>query len=373
MGILRLKSADAADFVDLRYTNAESLITSATLNETGRAIADVYTLTLSAVVLGAPSTGTITVDTDDGSGKGPYEQVFTGVLLDNSTTRSDIVPGVDLKFSNSGSLANGWSSVVYVGFFAGILQAGNPLGTVEDWSSGVDDPGTTAGAAGDPGFVGKFLVVNTGAEAVANAQLVFRPRAVLVNRQTPFGFKSIEVVDDTPTERADPDGTIRPITFTFANLDAAASPDEIDVRMDEGSGAATFDVRNLDTATDLTSTQLLMDEATRYQIREAGAKLQGLVFTLASTATNGSEENVLAFNKRHVEFALDVAGTPGTWGTGPLTLTQSGESAGTIQPAGAVPVWIRWNVGALAKLNQSPFPGDLTAEYSLTGEADWLG
>jgi hypothetical protein len=43
-----------------------------------------------------------------------------------------------------------------------------------------------------------------------------------------------------------------------------------------------------------------------------------------------------------------------------------------ILPAGAVVVWVRWNIASTASARQNVFPGDLSAEYALTGEAEWL-
>jgi hypothetical protein len=54
-----------------------------------------------------------------------------------------------------------------------------------------------------------------------------------------------------------------------------------------------------------------------------------------------------------------------------VVLTEAGESAGVITPAGSAILWVKLDVGALAELDQSPFPADVTTEYSLTGEAGW--
>jgi hypothetical protein len=371
VGNLRAKDATGATFIDLRYANAESLITAATLEGTGREIADVYTITVSDFAAGSPNTFTATVTT--ASTKNPYHStVFAGVVADGATARRDIIPGVTLTFTASGSLANGWSSTVSIGWYAGTQVAGNPSGVQLSWASGVGLPGLGSVAAGEPGAIGKFLLTNTGAESLADAKLEFFPRLKLVNKTLPWGLHSIEVIDTTPVERVAGDGQILPITFTFANLDTAASPDEIDVLMNEGSGAATFDVRDLDAGANITSTQLKMDGTTRYQIRESGAKLENAIFRVATTATTAAVENVLAFNRRNVEFALDVAGTPGTWGTSSLTLTQSGQPTGVILPGGTVAVWVRWNIPATASAKQNVFPGDLVASYALTGIAGWL-
>lgn len=368
-GFLRPKDATGASFLDIRYANTTGSLISATptLDGSGREIGDVYTLVASAVALGAPNTCTITVTS--ASGLGPYDGgVFAGVVCDGATTRDDIVPGVVLTFSSSGSLANGWTSTVSVGLWAGLITAGNPGGTQISWASGINLPGSGVVSSGDPSFIAKILMTNTGASVLTGCALRLLPRAKLVKKSGNRAIASIRVVNTTPTEH-DVGGQIQPINFTFANLDTAATPDEIDVLMD---AVAAFDVTEVETGTPLTSTQLKMD-GTEYQIAESGAYCEGVIFALASTATNASEENVLVFNVRHVEIALDNAGTPGTWGTTDLVLTQSGQPSGNINPAGACAVWVRIDTQALASNKQNPFPGDLSVQYDDTGEADWLG
>lgn len=368
-GYLRPKDATGATFLDIRYANNTGSFVSATptLDGSGREISDEYLLTVSAVALGAPNTCTVTVTT--ASGLGPYDGgVFAGVVCDGATTRDDIVPGVVLTFSSSGSLANGWNSTVYVGVFSGLITAGNPAGTQISWASGINLPGSGAVSSGDPSFIAKILMTNTGASVLTGCTLRLLPRAKLVKKSGNRAIDWIRVVNTTPTENVS-SGQILPINFTFANLDTAATPDEIDVLMDAVAG---FDVVEVETGTPLTSTQLKMD-GTEYQIAESGAYCEGLIFALASTATNASEENVLVFDVRHVEIALDNAGTPGTWGTSDLTLTQSGQPSGNINPAGACAVWVRIDTQALASNKQNPFPGDLAVQYDDTGEADWLG
>jgi hypothetical protein len=368
-GSLRPRDATATTFLDLHHSNTvgSPVTGTPTLDGSGREIGDVYSAVVSAVVLGAPNTATVTVTT--ASAKGPYHnKVFTGVLFDGTTPRLDIIPGVSWVPSSSGSLANGWTAVFYVGIWANLLTAGNPGGTQLSWATGIGTPGVGAVSPGDAGFIAKINITNTGATVLTGCTLALHPRAKLVLKSGARAFTSFQVVNDTPSEHVTATQTV-PINFTFANLDTAATPDEIDVKMD----GATFDVVEVDTGTPLTSTQLKMDGTTRYQISEAGAYCEGAIFVLASTATNSSEENVLVFNVRHVEIALDVAGTPGTWGTTDLALTQSGEPSGNINPAGACNVWVRLDTSSLSSNKQNPFPADLFVEYNDTGEADWLG
>lgn len=351
-----------------RVNNTGSFIIAPTLDGSGRELGDEYLLTVSAVVLGSPNTCTITVTTASGT-PSPYHGIaFTGVVCDGATTRDDIVPGVVITPTASGSLANGWNSTVFVGVWSSLVAAGNPSGAYISWATGLGTPGALTGSSGDASFIAKIAMTNVGATVLTGCTLKLLPRAKLILKSGNRAVSFISVVNSTPNEHVVADQT-QPINLTFANLDTAATPDEIDVLMD---GVAAFDVFDVDADASITSTQLKMD-GRAYQITESGSYLEGLKFGLASTATNASAENVLVFNVRHIQIALDVAGTPGTWGTTDLTLTQSGEPSGNINPAGAVNVWIRIDTNALASNKQNPFPADISASYDDTGEADWLG
>lgn len=372
-GVLRIRDAAGTTYMDYRYSNTVGSLTAAlTFDGNGRELSDIYTLVASAVSLGSPNHATITVQCD--SDKGPYDgAVFTGVVMDGATTRDDIVPGFTWTPTASGSLANGWTTTITCGIWEGLRTAGNPTGTQLQLTSTYSTPGETAVTSGDPGMVAKVQVYNTSAEAVANAKAVLHPRCKLINKAAPRAISYVQVVNDTPFEDQAIDGTIQPIIFTFANLDTAATPDEIDVLMNEnGGGASTFDVLDIDAANPITSTQLKMDGSTRYQITESGSRMEGVIFTLASTATNSSVENLMNFNIRHTWIAPDVAGTPGTYVQTNVTLTQSGETSGTLLPSGTTYLWIRSLYSSLASNKQNPFPGDVSCEYALTGEADWL-
>ena len=372
-GVLRIRDAAGTTYMDYRYSNTTgSLLTAMTFDGSGREISDVYTLTASAVSLGSPNTATITVTA--ASGKGPYHGgVFAAVVCDGATTRSDLVGGFTVTPTASGSLANGWASNIYCGIWEGIRTAGNPTGTQLLLTTDFDSPGETSVTSGDPAMIAKVQVYNTSAEAVANAMAVLHPRSKLVNKTSPRAFAYIQIVDDTPFEDSAVDGTIEPIIFTFANLDTVASPDEIDVLMNEnGGGASTFDVLDVDAGTTITSTQLKMDGTTKYQIVESGSRMEGAVFARATTATNSSVENVLNFDVRHTWIAPDVAGTPGTWTQSSVILTQSGQPSGVINASGTVNLWVRTLISSLASNKQNPFPGDIQAEYALLGEAAWL-
>lgn len=360
-------SADLTDRLDLRVTNDTGggfNTASCVLDGDGRELADVYTLTAS----GASGThADITVTT--ASGRGPYNNYVIGAVTFDGSTRHDIVPGVALV-TNSTTPANGWVTTVKVGVWTGLQTAGNPTGAVLDYSDGVDDPGATTGSPGDPGFIGKFAIKNVGAEATVNSLAAFRPRVKIYDKTAPRAFQYGQVTSDGPSEKVDGSNQIQPIPCTFANY-TAGSPDTIDVLKNDGGGVSSFNVIDVETNTVQASLGLLMDGSTRYQVDDGASYLDEWLFVLATTARDTSVENALVFNKRHAWIAPDVSGSPGTWTQSTVTLTQSGQPSGVINPAGAALLWFRALIGTLAATKQNPFPMDIQCEYALTGEAAW--
>lgn len=374
---INIYTADAVTRLDRGYVNrVGSMFSAIGLNDTRRALADVYRYVASAQ---STNTATLTrtsaapVDTaggkyvPGGSSRGPYKAgTFAGVVFDG-TVRADLAPGVDLTMTNT-TPANGWTSDVYVGIMAGLVEAGNASGQQVQWTGAYGLPGLVSVAAGQPGFLAKVLAKNDSAEALADCKVYLRPRLKTVLLAGPALFAVTPYpVDNTPHERVDGSGKTLPVKFTVVSTGAGLAS----VKMDSGAGPITFAVRNVDTGAVLTSATLAMDGSTKYQITESGSYPENSIFVLATTATTASVENTLIFNIRHVWVANDSAGSPGTWTQNFIYLTQAGQAQGILNPAGTCLFWIKIDVGSLAALDQSPFPCDLLTEYARTGEAGW--
>jgi len=88
--------------------------------------------------------------------------------------------------------------------------------------------------------------------------------------------------------------------------------------------------------------------------------------------TNASTANILIFSPRYARIAPDVAGNPGAFVTSDITLTQSGESAGTIQPGGVAYYWEEIVVPEGANAESNPYPSNLFITGKQTGTAGWV-
>ncbi len=72
-----------------------SAVFSCTSNDDGRAIADVYELAFTDIIVGVSATVTVSCSAPNN----PYQGNSASVMLDGSTVYDDIVPGVDLIFA----------------------------------------------------------------------------------------------------------------------------------------------------------------------------------------------------------------------------------------------------------------------------------
>jgi hypothetical protein len=390
--VWRVKSADNARYLDINLdqggtvvnvggvsvTTVGSPVAAYELAEDSRELADIYVLTVSAVNLGVtPHRATVTVTAASGSNNPYHGVVWPNVAFDGTTPYETLIPGVILKGSASGSLANGWKAVVHVGIYAGILRAGNPGGIQMRWTTGYGTPGSTSVSAGEPGFWVKALFVNEGSTVRAESKLVFRPRAKVVNidDSKARAFKEGIPTQNTLDERTVAGGKVKAYRVTFSDRDVV-DPDTITMYVDSGLGPATITVRDIgDLVTGpVTSTAIKCDSSTQYVVTQAGHGLEGWLFCLEDTAADDSEENVLVFAKRHIRFRADDGTPPAEedWVDTEIYLTPTGEATpGYVDPTDAILVDIQIAPDALAPSEQNPFPGDLIVESVNAGPAGW--
>lgn len=276
-----------------------------------------------------------------------YRDTYEETVQFGVATES-LVPGAHLVVPGTG-IANSWTADVDLGDYLGAFNAG------------------TAGYVEGPT---KLAAKNTSTVDYANCLVrVDLPRIVLVRKVggAAGGLKYIRPYTTGAATNDDP-GTLEPLPYalTFANLDTAATPDEIDVKID---GSAITTVRRVDTNTTSDSLQLRRDGTERYRI-ESG-DLAGAEFVVNAAAANADTANIFVFLRRFIEIAPDVSGSPGTWGTTSVTLTESGQAAGVITAGGAAYYWRRMSVPA-GSTSWGPHPIDAFFQYSETNGVGWL-
>lgn len=347
---LRDQIWNGAAWVDsaLRTANlVGALLAAAAESATGEALADEYTLTLSAV---AGGTGTVTVQTL--SPNNPYNgRQALGVALNGATTYKNIVPGVTLTFT--AGQVNGAQSRVYVGQY---------LGTFDAFGAG----------AGVPSASTRHRVYNDGAGAVSVSVAQLLTQAVMY-KQIGNALLYVEPFADGATEKLLPGSTrTQPYNLTVANVAGAGAGKTADLRIDGALfGAASI----LDIATGaMTDSNALKAIAGGYRYRVVAGPLTGLEFSLDAACANGDESNVLIFPSRYVQIAPDDgAGGPGAWGTADVVLTQEGQAPGVVQPGGEAFYHTRILVPIASGAESNPHPANVALSGTAATPANWGG
>jgi hypothetical protein len=324
---------------DARHTNSTGTpLVSSDGNGSGEAIADVYTLAFSSVI--ASTSATVTVSTS--SLNNPYNGRTKSVNLDGTTVYDDVVPGVDLVFSASGSFTNSWAAQVRVGRYEGEFEA-------------------FGAGAGVPGTGRRHRVQNTGSGPATSCLVQIVNIAKYVRKVgTVFDFVRPHAPDATIKFDAD---QIVGYAITVENKAGAGAGITADIKVD----GALVNVKNLtDLSTGTSEDLTVVDE---YEITTGD--LEGVRFKLSQSILNTATANIMIFDNPHTQIAPDSAGAAGTYGTSDVTLTESGQSSGTITASGVAYYWERTLVADGSNSVSNPRPGDLRLKGAVSEAAGW--
>ena len=304
----------------LRWENTVSTpIVSASYPANGKAVAGVYT------IVGASGT-TINITAEDPKN----ELVGTGItVVADDSTPNDLGFG---SFVFSSSLAAGWTAKASVGALMatdGSTSRRLNIGTV---------------IAGNTSTQRKVTAVNVGTEDSAETKVYGLPGYFVEGAGVEDYIAYIRNHSD-PARHALAIAGDYEISFGDHKT---GPPETNDVYIDDGGGA----VKCIEDAK--------MD-GTLYEYGVAGYidaadELKGLAIAFTSDPGDPTSKTFdlhVRDSSAWLEFAPDVAGSPGTWSAGPLTLTESGEVSGVITPSGQVHFWVRSVVPSSAS------PGDM--------------
>lgn len=319
---IRFRDAGAPSDPDadllLRWENTiNTPIVSATWEDNGEAISDVYTIA-------GTSATTVDVTSDDPKN----EIVGTGinVIADDSTPNYGVIPGVGIVFSSS--LANGWTAKLSIG---ALLDSG---GTPSDrFNVGIVESGNMSTQR-------RIAAVNIGTEDSAESEVYSLPGFFLEDDAQPF-IKFIENHSD-PTRQGL--ATAGDFDITYADYQTG-SPPTADVYVD---GTKAIEDAKLDG-------QERYEYGAGNGYIDAVDKFKGMAITFQDNPGDPSAQTHtyhVRTGSAYIEFAPDVSGSPGTWGAGPLTLTETGQVSGVITPSGIAYFWFRTNIPGSAA------PGD---------------
>ncbi len=332
-----------------RLTNTTGTpVVSAVANGDGRAIADVYTLDFSSVVAADNAQVLVTAS----SPNNPYSGESFNVELDGVTEYNDIIPGVTLIFSANVGFTNSWDATVNVGEFMGTFDA-------------------FGGGAGVPSAGVRHRVLNDGTGAVSAAKATLLPIVKWV-KKTGDTFETVRTFAEGATEKQAGGGSVQvvPYLISIDNVAGVGAGKTCRVSVD-GVPLPADSLRDLSTGVSQSGSGVKAISPGHFY-RVILGDLTGLEFSINANVVDGDEANVLIFATRFIQIAPDVAGVAGTYGTADVTLTQTGQSAGVIQPTGTAFFWRRVLVPAGGNAESNPYPGDVALKATETGAAGWL-
>jgi len=316
--------ADPDSNLQVRYENTIGTpITSATYVGDGRAMADDYTL-----VFTVSGSATVTVACQS---KNPwYNLGGLPVTCDGATVNYDIIPGVAMVFS--ASTVTGWTAKVGIGE----LMATDGTGTAR-FDFGIVQNGTIT-----TGF--RVALVNVGGDDASASYVVALPGIKGSGANYSTFITSIDNHSSDARHKMAVTGTYA-ITFT---------------NWADGTGdAAGYKVADVNVDGNLCITAAIFDGSTVYEYGSGNGYddgndyLKGMQITLALTTSDPTSSTIdveVTDGWQWLEFAADSSGTPGTYSSADLTITESGESSGTITAGGTGFLWAHLNVPSAAAI-----------------------
>jgi hypothetical protein len=307
--------------LQLRWENTVNTpVNSATWLDDGEAISDVYTVA-------ATSSSAVNVTADD-----PKNEVTgTGISVtaDDSTVNYGVVPGVGIVFSSS--LASGWTAKISIG---ALMATGGT--TTDRLNVGIVE-------AGDTSTQIRLVAYNVGSEDSAETTIKALPGHFIEDTAQAWVTK----LDNHSSVAREASATEGTYVITFTDYQSG-SPDTADVWVNKDGGGAVKAIEDAQ-----------LDGQTLYEYGVSGYidaqdKFQGMGIIFADNGDPTAQTLTYYVRKGYesVEYAPDVTGSPGTWQSGPLTLTESGETTGTITASGYAIFWRRVNPAG------SETPGD---------------
>lgn len=263
------------------------------------------------------------------------------MALDGATAYDNIVPSVDLVFSDAAGFLDTWTAQVRVGRYAGGFAA-------------------FGAGAGVPGAGRRHRVENTGT-GPATACAVQIVNIVKLYPKVGEIFEFVKPFAENAVEKLDGDQTA-PYAITVENKAGAGASITADIKVDGALVNVRDEDDNVTTSEDLTVVDI-------YTIDDGD--LEGVVFKLSQSILNTATANILIFENLHTQIAEDIAGAAGTYGTTDVPLTEDGEAEGTITAGGVAHYWERTLVADGSSSSRNPAPGDVRLVGSVSDGAGW--
>lgn len=314
---------DPVGNLELRFVNLTGTpIVSMVLDDSGQEIADVYRL-----LFNHNGGDDVDIITDAGD-KNPNEASAVAITADGATVNWNVIAGVGIVVS--ASVQDQDRAIVSIGAF---MTAGGVVTDVLNFGILASGSGSTER---------RIAATNTGADGAAELEVAVLPGFYF----TPDDARDfVELVDNHSSSSRETLAATGSKVITFTNWGD-----------DAGSGKKKADVY---VGGSLCISTALFDGVTRYEHGVTGYidgtdLLQGLSIILADTTADPTSETITlkidGDTHDQVELAGDLGGAPGSWGSSPVPLTESGQAAGYISSGERAYFWTRWTLPSSATL-----------------------
>ena len=308
-------------------TTGDRPLTAMTVLNDGRMVAGVYNLSFSSVTPGV--SGIAVINTADINN--PWKTAAKTVYLDDDqtdpgaygTAHNDLIGGLGIYFSSDADFATSWTAKVIVGgqFLSGGNDSITSFGTI---------------AAGTTSAYQQIGVKNTGDADCTDCVLGIYPGSYFKNiTNTPID--SIKV-----TAKSAAVGK-----YTLSCIDYSSPADTIDVWVQYNTYNYTTQAWVISGSNTLKGS-FLCDGTTAHS-----TIITGVEIVLNSDLSSNSEANIYIESTSGARIAPDITGTPGSFVTSDIILTESGGVTGTIQDGNVALFWL------CVMSNTSDKPGNL--------------
>lgn len=195
-----------------RLTNTTGTpVVSVTDSGDGREIADIYTLTFTAVTPGVSATVKIAAN----SPSNPYiDQTGVSVNLDGATSYGDLIGGVAIIFDDDAGFTSSWAAQIRVGHSFGTMNAFSP-------------------DAGTPSDSRRIRVHNTGSDSAENCKARIIKR-VKWKKKTGTVFATVRSFAIGATEKLS-GSTVSPYAFAVSGVSGSGASKTMNLTMDGSS------------------------------------------------------------------------------------------------------------------------------------------
>lgn len=316
-------------------------LTSAAVSSAWTLMPDSYNLTFSSVVAGVSATVTVACTNPNNPNDSDNLGGTHAVDLDGVTEYTDIIRGLTLVFSDSGSFTNSWTVT---------LKCGRAYGVQPGFGSDASRTGTGQ----------RIRVKNTFPDVVSTVTARILP-AVFPWFKTGTVFADGRRHAEGATEKITGQA-IEPYAITVSGVTGSGASKTMDWRVDGSPvDVQMIDADGFDDGAEVTSDGL---NVTNFYRVVSGGPI-GFTFKLSEDAANGDSCNIFIFEPRFIQIATSTNNLPGAYGVADVLVAE------TLAFNAEADFWIRYLIPSGSIAESNPFVASPAIEALVAVALAW--